>query len=104
MLSDEYRIKTKDPSILVLNGNLLQGREILCYQYGERNFVLTIWRKIRGKNQLFRDNSKLALTCYMHSQDYMNYLNKNLNYNFFLNSYSTFFKALDIFTFFVSLI
>lgn len=90
MLSGEHRIKTKDPSLLVLNGDLLKEK---FYKYDQCG------GEFRKKIKL---NSKPTIMCYIHSQPYTNHLNKSLNYNSFQMYISLdFCKAFDIPTFLV---
>ena len=65
-------MKTKDCFLLVFSGALLR----------RETFISVINVENSGKKKTFRDNSKPAITCYIHWQPYMNHVNKNLNNNF----------------------
>lgn len=92
MVSCENRIKTKDLS-LVLNGDLLR-RETFIKGLFFLSWILVLVSVINMEknSEKLRDSSKPTITCYIHSQSFMNHLNKNLNYNF-KNLYFSFCKA-----------
>lgn len=63
--------------------NRIQTKDCSCFEWGsaqERN-VSGQCGEFRKEKSDFRDNSKTTITCYIHSQPYVNHLNGNLNYN-----------------------